>query len=279
MLFFSYDGSVNGDWVSHYAVQLAAGHHRRQLNLIHARDGLVSETEFAVKVERLGGECERVGVELISHVVEVNRTIQEAILSMVPRGREHYLLCGTRVRERKQSYLRGTISESLLYSDHCNVLAIRVVQPGVLGLPRQLIVPVGEHRQEILEGLPFLRLFVPQVSRLHILLVVRISRWRLMRLSHGAIARLREPAVKYCGSIEQEISEQLGLDSQMIDTVVVVSDDFPREVVFVANKTKSRLIIMGASKQGPAKQFFRANSIEQVLRETTCDVAVYRGLA
>lgn len=44
MLHFAYDGSINGDWVSHYAVQLASAQHDRTLRLIHFRGGQILPT-------------------------------------------------------------------------------------------------------------------------------------------------------------------------------------------------------------------------------------------
>jgi nucleotide-binding universal stress UspA family protein len=65
----------------------------------------------------------------------------------------------------------------------------------------------------------------------------------------------------------------------LIDAHVTVSDDVPKEIVIAANKTKSRLICLGASERNLSERFWFGNPIEQVLRNATCDVAIYRGLA
>jgi nucleotide-binding universal stress UspA family protein len=278
VFYFAYDGSINGDWVSHYAVQLAAVHQDHRLNLVHVRDGLTNEAQFEENLHRLRAECERAGVELVPHILELDRTVLKTIRSRVPQGPEQYLLCGTRVRQRKRGFLSGTISEQLLRSGHCNVLAVRVVQPGLLGLPRQLLLPVAGHPRGFRSGLPFLRLFGPQISHLHIMLVVRVGRWRFLQMSHETSERLRLPGRKYCERVEQEISEQLGLGARIVDAQVVVSDDVPKQIVIAANKTKSRLIYMGASERNLTERFFYGNPIEQVLRDATCDVAIYRGV-
>jgi hypothetical protein len=38
MFSFAYDGSVGGDWVSHYALRLASHHPDQVLHIIHVRD-------------------------------------------------------------------------------------------------------------------------------------------------------------------------------------------------------------------------------------------------
>ena len=60
--------------------------------------------------------------------------------------------------------------------------------------------------------------------------------------------------------------------------VVVVSDDPPKEILIMAARLGSELILMGASERGLPHRFLYGNPIEQVLRRTPCDVAVYRGL-
>ena len=91
--------------------------------------------------------------------------------------------------------------------------------------------------------------------------------------------RLRSPGQAYCERVEQEIVEQLGLGSKVMDAQVVVSDEIPREILIAANKTKSRLIYMGASERSLPQRFLYGSPIEQVLRDATCDVAIYRGIA
>lgn len=278
MIFFAYDGSVNGDWVSHYAAHLAARHPQKKLQLIHVRDGRTSEAELEEKLGAIRADCQRLGVAIEVRIEPLSGTVFQSIRSAVPAGAESYLVCGMRVRERQRGLLSGTVSERLLRSGHCHVLAIRIVQPGLLGLPRRLLLPVSGHPRGFRSGLPFLKLFAEDVSHLHILFVARVPRWRFRLLSHDAAERLRLPGEAYCGRIEQEIGEQLGLAPAIMEAHVAVSDDVPKEIVLAANKTKSRLIYMGASERNLTERFLYGNPIEQVLRSANCDVAIYRGV-
>ncbi len=230
------------------------------------------------KLGRIRSECERLGIELQSRIEPLTGSVFETIRSTVGAGADNYLVCGTRVRERKRGLLSGTVSERLLRLGHCNVLALRVVQPGLLGCPRRLLLPVSGHPRGFRSGLPFLRLFGPDIVQMHILFVCRVARWRFRMLSREAANQLRQPGVIYCGRVEQEIGEQLGLAASIVDANTVVSDDVPKEIVLAANKTKSHLIYMGASERNLTEQFFYGNPIEQVLRDATCDVAIYRGV-
>jgi nucleotide-binding universal stress UspA family protein len=279
MFLFAYDGSINGDWVSHYAVQLAAAHPDQSLTLVHVPGGGARDATLAEKLQRIRWECERHGVQLVEQLLpHISTTPFDAIRSAVPEGPEHYLVCGTRAQGRYRGFLTGTTSERLLRSGHCNVLAVRVVQPGLLGSPRRLLLPITERSGGFRSGLPFLRLFGPQISHLHIVLVARVRRRRFRQMSHESAERLRSRRQAYCDRIEQEIVEQLGLGSKVMDAQVIVSDEIPREILSSANKTKSRLIYMGASERTLTERFLHGSPIEQVLRDAPCDVAIYRGI-
>ena len=278
MLLFAYDGSVNGDWVSHYAVQLAAAHQEHRLNLVYVRDGRANDTELKGKLGRLAHECGRQEVELLPHLLPRARSVSDAIHEFIPAGSDSYLICGTRARERHGGYLSGTTAERLLRSGHCNVLALRVVQPGLLGSPQRLLLPVSERIGDFHLALPFLRLFGPQVSHLHILSVAQVSSGRLRRMSHEKTEYSRAPGEVRCERVEEMIRERLGLGGKIMDAQVVVSDDVPKEILIAANKTKSRLIYMGASQRNLTERFVYGNPIERVLRDATCDAAIYRGV-
>jgi nucleotide-binding universal stress UspA family protein len=142
-----------------------------------------------------------------------------------------------------------------------------------------LLIPVTERPDGFRSGMPFLRLFAPQVTRLHIVLIARVGRRRFLRMSHELSERLLMPGQAYCERIEQEIVEQLGLGSEVMDAKVVVSDQVAREILIEAHRTKSRLVYLGVSERLPAERFLYGDPVEQVLRDASCDVAIYRGAA
>lgn len=280
MFLFAYDGSINGDWVSHYAVQLAAAHQDRTLTLVHVRDASIDDAALAEKLARLRLECVGQGIRLDERILPpAGDHLLDAIRSVAPAGPEHYLICGTRAQGRGYGFLSGTISAQLLRAGHCNTLAVRVVQPGLLGAPRRLLLPVDERPGGFRSALPFLRLFGPQITHLHIVLVARVGSGHFRRLSHDHAERLRQPGRAYCERVEQEIGEQLGLGAKVMDAQVVVSDEVHREILIAANKVRSRLIYMGASQRNLSERFLHGNPLERVLRDATCDVAIYRGSA
>lgn len=275
-VYFAYDGSIHGDWVSHYAARLASIHDHKQLHLVHV-GGAAANRTLQHKIERIRQECDQVGVDLVVQDPQATGSLFRTLRSSVPAGLDSYLVCGTRSHERKQGLLKGSLSEALLRSQHCHVLAIRVVQPGLLGLPRRLLMPVSMHPQVLRSGLPFLRLFAPQVSRLHILHVVQVSGTRFRLLSPARAEALRQPGQVFCERIEKDLCDEFSFGADTVDAQAVVSDNVPKEIVIAATQTKSRLIYMGASERTLTEWSIFGNPIEQVLGDATCDVAIYRG--
>jgi len=278
-IYLAYDGSINGDWVSHYAVRMAARHPERTLHLVHVRDRTPGPAELQGKLGRIAGECEQAAVQCQIALHAVRRTVVETLLAAVPAGGQHLLVCGTRVRAGRRGLLAGTVSEELLRAGHCPTLALRVVQPGLLGLPRDFLIPLAGHPRGLTAALPFLALLAADVSRIHLLRVEEVTASRFRRLPATTVERLSTAGRHYLQDAEGVLAGEAAFAQARLDSLVVVSDDVPKEIVIAANRTKARLILMGASQRNLRERFFYGNPIEQVLRETPCDVAVYRSVS
>ena len=50
MFYFAYDGTIHGDWVSHYALRLAAQHPDRELRLLYVDEGRVEPRQLDEKL-------------------------------------------------------------------------------------------------------------------------------------------------------------------------------------------------------------------------------------
>lgn len=279
MVFLAYDGSINGDWLSHYAVRMAANHPARRLTVVHVVDRHTPTAEIDQKLNHIDAECRRVGVSFDVARVPLAGSVADSLCRQVPAGAESYLVCGTRARERKRGLLAGTVSEQLLARRHCQTLALRVVQPGLLGMPRNVLVPLAGHPRGLTAAVPFLRLFAPDIDHLHLLTVREVGRWRFRRLSGESARRKMLRAYEYLREVEQQLASEEDFSHVALDAHGVVSDDAVKEIVIAANRTKSRLIFAGASERNLRQRFFFGEPLEQLLRDAPCDVAVYRGPA
>ena len=85
MLVFAYDGSLNGDWVAHYAVRFAVHTGARTLRLVHVREGLarVAAAKSASSASPTSARLLGVGLEI--DLVERGGTdVAERLLQYVP---------------------------------------------------------------------------------------------------------------------------------------------------------------------------------------------------
>ena len=279
MLVCAYDGSLNGDWVAHYAVRFAATTPERRLRLLHVYDGRAA-ADLPQRIARIADECALLGVGLEPELhAAAGAAVAERLLALVPRGPGTMLVAGTRSRPRNLAFLAGTVSARLLAADRCSVVAIRVVHPGVLGQPGRVLLPVAGHPRGARDALPLLRLLGPDLRQLHLLLVRELSRPRFRLLRPATARRLLDEGQDFVDRVEDEVRAALAPHASVLDASVVVSDDAPKEILVFAGKLRSRLICLGASERSLPRRLAYGDPIEQVLRDAPCDVAVYRSLA
>lgn len=274
MLHFAYDGSIHGDWVARYAIRMAMRLPDPRLRVLHVEDEL-PDAALESGLARIKAECEALSLPCELTLRPPVRTVAATLLGLVPPNPDHYLVCGTRVRQKGRGFLAGTVSQHLLREGTCQVLSVRVMQPGLLGAPRSFLVPVSGRPEGMRVGLPFLRLLVPEAAELQVLLVHRMSRKRFLHIGHAEAARLIQRRQDYLVGIENALSAELGTPIGRLDATVVLSDDLPKEIVIQATKARSQLIYMGASAGSLRQRSVYGSPIEQVLRSAPCDVAIY----
>lgn len=274
MLVFAYDGSLNGDWVAHYAVRFAANTSARKLRLVHITDG-ASEPNLDERIARIADECKVLGVVLETELAPRRGVdVAERLLDIVP-GRAT-LVAGVRARPRNRAFLAGTVSARLLEAGRFSVIAMRVVHPGVLGQPGSVLLPIAGRPHQAALALPLLRLLGDDLQRLHLLLVREVYGLRFRSMSHERAEKLLAEGRALVAPIEDEIRAGLAPLHLELDSSVVVSDDALREILVYAGKHRSRLIGLGASRRTRLERVVFGNPIERLLRDAPSDVAVYR---
>ena len=274
MLVFAYDGSLNGDWIAHYAVRFAANTSARALRLVHIADA-PSGPGLDERIARIAGECKVLGVALeIELSPRRGARVAERLLELVP-GRAT-LVAGLRARPRNRAFLAGTVSARLLQAGRFSVIAMRVVHPGVLGQPGTVLLPIAGRPRQAALALPLLRLLGEDLQRLHLLHVREVSRPRYRLMSHESAERLLAGGRALVAPIEDELRAGLAPLHCELDSSVAVSDDARREILVCAGRLRSRLIALGASRRTPLERLLSGNPVELLLRDAPSDVAIYR---
>jgi nucleotide-binding universal stress UspA family protein len=275
MLWFAYDGSLNGDWLSHYAVRFAQHLPERHVHLLHVEDGSLDESQLSVRLRLLRKECERAELQLSTEYLEQKNGVAQALLERLPAGPHTHLLCGARIRRRKLAFLSGTVSEKLLKAHHCNVLAVRVIQPGAFGVVNNLLLPVTGHPRGAVGALRFVKLIGTDLRRVQILLVKPTDP---RSLPQASAANLIRSGWDYVHRIEHELRTALPQEYHL-DGSVVVSDDPASEVVVAAQRQASQFILLGATERSLASRLLSTSPIERVLHAAPCDVGIYWGFS
>jgi nucleotide-binding universal stress UspA family protein len=278
MIYFAYDGSLNGDWVSRYAIRFASHTEERKLILVHIRDQSVSAEVLEEKIDRINRECGDFGIRLSSDIRPVEKNVTDSLLNAIPAGPDSVVVCGTRIHSPKKAYLAGTISENLLRRGRFPVLALRVVQPGLLGNPRDLLVALAGHPRGFAAAWTFFQFFLRDVEKVHLLRVMPVSLFRFPYLSLKKTRSLRRDGARYLSQVAEEIYSARGAFEFHLDTHIVVAEDWVGEILTQASKLKSRFLLLGATEQPWLRRLVRRGQLERLLGQVPCDAGIYRGL-
>lgn len=275
-IYLAYDGSINADWVARYAINMAAGSRNPRIILVHILTQTYSAETIDKKIHEIEVECTSRGVEMTSQVLPLRKDVFQSLLKAIPPGVESLCVCGARITSRGKGFLAGTISEKLLRRKQFDVLAIRVVKPGILGVPKELLFPLSGHPRGFQAAMSFFQLLAPEVEQLHLLRIMKVSSLWFQYMPVTSVRALKTKGFAYVNQVITEIREQLGENHIRLDAKVILSDDWVKEILIQASKTRAQMILMGASDRNLPSRYFYGNKIEQILRRSPCDVGIYR---
>lgn len=278
MIILAHDGSVYGDWVAQYALRFADVEQDRKLLLLHVRDGKISREVVDSRFKSFAEECASLKLELLLQELPLGKSVHRSLRQAIPPEPEALLLCGTRLKARRQKYLAGSVSEKLLRMHQCPVLALRVVQPGLLGNPHDLLLPLAGHRHGFPRIEPIFRRLLPHLRSLHLYRAMHVNPLRHPYLSPSMQRTLKMIGKNYLAQFRAEMQAAIGPEGFRCDQRVVISPDWAHEILMQASHLKTQLILLGLSERSLAYRVLHSTSIERVLHQTPCDVGIYRGL-
>ncbi|WP_163337520.1 universal stress protein [Desulfopila sp. IMCC35008] len=275
-IYFAYDGSINSDWVARYAVRLAGNIQAEHLSLIHIRNGAVSDKQLDIKIAYIAALCSSHDIELKVSLLPKSPDVTATLLQSIPAGGDTYCICGARATSRGKGFLAGTISQKLLRARRFNTLAIRVVNPGLLGCPANVMFPLAGHPQKFKAAMPFLLMFLPCLHKLTLLRIMTVHPLLFRYLSVVRSRAILQRGTRYVQETMAEIARETGNSTFTMEDHVRISDDWVKEILILAGKVQTGLILLGASDRFLESRFYFSSKIEQILRQTPCDVGIYR---
>jgi len=277
MIILAHDGSLYGDWVARYALHFAIGEQDKKLLILHVPDRNTGQDIVTAKFSQLTVAGETLGVEVIPQLLPHGDNVYRSLSQAIPPIPDALLICGTRVKQKKQGLLRGSVAEQLLRTHRCPVLALRVVQPGLLGTPQNLLLPLAGHLGGFCRIWPVFRRLAPHLRRVHLFRALYVHHLRQAHLSPDRERMLLAIGQEYLAKINKELNELYSCDGLNIEQLTSISSDWPNAVLVQASRLRAQMILLGVSERSLAHRILHGAGLEQVLRESPCDVGIYRG--
>ncbi len=277
MIILAHDGSIYGDWVARYAVGFAGWERDRKLLVLHVAEGKVSGEVVENRFNRLLTECTERGIECSVQVLPAGPSTYRSLRQSVPRDPQALLVCGTRLKPRRQSYLAGSIAEQLLRTHQCPVLALRVVQPGLLGNPHDLLLPLAGHVAGFDRIGPVISRLTHSLNTVCLFRSMYVNHLRHPYLSYQRARALKDIGSNYLTKFESDMELHLGPLPFRVERRVAIAADWVDEVLVLASRLKVQVMLVGVSERHLAHRILHGPAMERVLRDSPCDVGIYRG--
>jgi len=276
-VFLAYDGSVHGDWTARYAVRFAASTSEKSLTVLYVENVGVPTAALDTKLDNIRTISEQAGVTTSCEILPMRHGVFGGLRARVPETSDTMLVCGTRAKSGRRGFLSGTISHQFLSLRRFAVTALRIVQPGHLGIARRVLLPVSGSPHGISPALPILRLLAADADHIRLLRVMQVSALKFRRMDIGSAGALRHEGEVFLKNLALQLRQHIGAFPIELDLGVRVSDGWAKEVVIDAGHHHTDLICIEEPKASLVESFRWGDPVEKILRDTPSDVAIYRG--
>ena len=262
---------TNSEAAARYAIAIAKSSHAKLFLVFVAGKNIdrdvLRQTESAL--ERLFIEAENNGIEVESAIEsgEPFKKINEIV-------REHnvdVVFTATRREDVKKRFFVKTISRQLMVKLPCSVAMVRAVKMGGIYL-KHILVPLRGRITNLDERAYFIAKlaegFGSKVTLFHL-------HRPITSFFHGEIHFKPVQRDKHIPSDMEKFSERLHRDKIPIEKKIEYGG-IARSITAEAAFRRNDLIVMGASEKSLLRSLIRGNPVEDVLRETLCNLIIFR---
>lgn len=202
------------------------------------------------------------GVLLKGDVIRaVDRFVQDNGIALV--------IASTRSPHRDRRFFIRSVTSGLMSKLPCSVIGIKVTHPGRSIRPKKVLVPLigdgykDQERADIAEALH--QRFASRITLFHI---IELSALSIKGLDPQKKERLIALADKSLAPFMGELSRR-GINA---GTKIVLGRSAREEIISEASHHKYDLIIVGATTRNIVKRVVSGNPVEEILKDTPCDV-------
>ncbi|MFN3481151.1 MAG: universal stress protein [Thermodesulfovibrionales bacterium] len=262
---------LNSEVTARYALNLAkACDAKLLLCFIAERDTPASVIEKAQDaMKRLFIEAERQGIPVES-ITETGDVVKE-IGRIVNLEKVSLVFASTRREDIEKRFYAGTIARNLSLKLPCSVALVRVVHMG-RAHPKNILIPLKARIDHIKERTYFIskmsEAFRSKVSIFHVTRPIT-------RFFHGEIHLTPAQLDRKLPEDIMEFMEHLTRQGILHDRRLIPGAT-AKSIAIEAAAKRHDLIIMGASERSLLSSLLKGNPVEDVLRETPCDLIIHK---
>lgn len=262
---------TNSEITARYAIALAKSC-KAVLSLVFvAEDNLNKEVfrQAELALERLFIEAEGHNVEVKS-IIEKGNPLKK-ISDVVKKDNIEIVFTSTRREDIEKRFFTRTLARAFMVKLPCSVAMVRVVRMG-RGYPKNILVPLGAYMTYLQERACF-------VARLAEEFRSSVTLFHLSKpitsFFHGEIQL--NPAQR-----EKSIPKDIEQFTECLRRYKILHEKrirygaVSRSITIEAAHTQNDLIIMGASERSLLRSIVSGNPVEDVLKETPCNLIILR---
>jgi nucleotide-binding universal stress UspA family protein len=220
-------------------------------------------------IKRLFNEAMNIGIQ-VEGITETGEPLNE-IEKIVHREKVSIVFASTRREDVEKRFYAGTVARSLSLHLPCSVALVRVVHMGRVR-PKNILLPLKAKINYIKERTYFIAKMAEGFgSKVFVFHATK----PITKFFHG---ELHLTPVEWGKRLPQDISDVMEyLRKYKIDFEgKLVPGAIGRSITIEAASKRQDLIIMGASERSLLSSLLKGNPVEDVLRETPCDLIILK---
>jgi len=263
------DGTFHSSVAARYSCQFAQAFHSKLYVVTVISNDMNEKAEKAVSFsiakiidETKGSGLDIEGVILKGDIIgTINKFVRENKIDIV--------FSSTRRPQKEGRFFVKSVTSGLMSGVSCNMIAIKISHPGRSLRSKRVLVPVigdghmDRERADIVGALA--DRFSSSITVFH---VNELSASKIKRLEKPEKGLMIEEGEKKISSFMKELSARGMHASEKIVSGSKVRD----EIISEASHHKYDLIILGTTKRNILKKVVSGNPVEEILRDTPCDV-------
>lgn len=202
------------------------------------------------------------GIIMSGDVVgSINEFVKNNAIDMV--------ISSTRRPHKENRFIVKSITSRLMSKLQCSVIGLKITHPGRSINPGKILIPVigdgymDKERADIAEA--FAKVYDSMITVFH---VVEIKDSLTKKLDRRELELITVSAERHVSSFIEELRKR----GVTVTEKIVTGKTAREEIISEASHHKYDLIIAGATTRNIIKRIVSGNPVEEILRDTPCDV-------